>query len=71
MEVLLNGYRIEVTMVEMRIMIQLADSHEKIFSREQIVNKIYDDHGGIVSDRTIDSHVKNYATNCHHIRILK
>lgn len=57
MEVILNGNRIDVTLVELRIISLLAGSPEKIFSRDQIMEKIYDDHR-VVSDRTIDSHVK-------------
>lgn len=57
LEVVLNGNRIDLTLVEMRIIKLLAGAPEKIFSREQIMDKIYDDHR-IVSDRTIDSHVK-------------
>lgn len=57
LEVILNGSRIGLTLVEMRIIKLLAGLPEKIFSREQIMDKIYDDHR-IVSDRTIDSHVK-------------
>lgn len=57
LEVVLNGNRIEMTLVEMRIITLLANSPEKIFSRSQIMTQIYDDHR-IVSDRTIDSHVK-------------
>lgn len=57
LEVVLNGNRIDMTLVEMRIIKLLASSPEKIFSRGQIMTQIYDDHR-IVSDRTIDSHVK-------------
>lgn len=52
-----NGQRIELTHVEFRIFKLLTESPEKIFSRDRIMDYIYSDHR-IVSDRTIDSHVK-------------
>lgn len=57
LEAIVYGCRIDLTLVEMRILKLLIASPEKIFSREQIMANIYDDHR-IVSDRTIDSHVK-------------
>lgn len=57
MDVYVEGQHIDLTHVELRILKLLCHSPEKIFSREQIMDFIYDDHR-IVSDRTIDSHVK-------------
>lgn len=45
------------THVEYRLLKLLASEPGRIFSREQLMNAMYDDHR-IVSDRTIDSHVK-------------
>jgi two-component system response regulator BaeR len=45
------------THVEYRLLKLLASEPGRIFSREQLMNAMYDDHR-IVSDRTIDSHIK-------------
>lgn len=47
----------ELTFVEFRLLKKLKDSKGRIFNREQLMDSIYDD-GRIVSDRTIDSHIK-------------
>lgn len=48
---------VELTIVEVRLL-QLLMAHPKqIFSRDQIINRIYDDRR-VVSDRTVDSHIK-------------
>ena len=36
----------------------MHDQPGRVFSRDQLLNAIYDDHR-IVTDRTIDSHIKN------------
>lgn len=48
---------LELTYVEFRLLAQLYSQPGRIFSRDQLINNIYDDHR-IVSDRTIDSHIK-------------
>lgn len=57
LEANVNGHVVPLTLVEMRILKLLVESPEKILSRNKIMDNIYDDHR-IVSDRTIDSHVK-------------
>lgn len=47
----------ELTLVEANLLRLLQHHPRQIFSREQIINQIYNDHR-IVSDRTIDSHIK-------------
>ncbi|BCD99987.1 response regulator [Marinicellulosiphila megalodicopiae] len=47
----------ELTCVEFKLLDALMSRPGKIFSRDQLMNSIYDD-GRIVSDRTIDSHIK-------------
>lgn len=49
---------IDLTPVEFRLLCTLVASPERVFSRNQLMVAAYDD-GRIVSDRTIDSHVKN------------
>jgi len=48
---------ITLTAVEFEIMRTLSHSPGNIFSRSQLIERIYHDHR-IVSDRTVDSHIK-------------
>jgi two-component system response regulator BaeR len=52
-----RGGEIQLTAVEYALLRVLHRAPGKILSRGQLMDKIYDDHR-IVSDRTIDSHVK-------------
>ncbi len=47
----------ELTTVEYRIFETLYQAPNRIFSRDQLMDRAYED-GRIVSDRTIDSHIK-------------
>lgn len=51
------GSKAELTKVEFLLFAALFRNPGRIFSRDQIMNSIYDDRH-VVSDRTIDSHVK-------------
>ena len=48
---------VQLTMVEFQLFETLYKAPGRIFSRGQLIDRIYDDHR-IVSDRTIDSHIK-------------
>jgi two-component system response regulator BaeR len=48
---------IELTLVEFNLLKKLHSSHGRILNRDQLMDSIYSD-GRIVSDRTIDSHIK-------------
>lgn len=48
---------IELTFVEYNLLNKLFNANGRIFNRDQLMDSIYDD-GRIVSDRTIDSHIK-------------
>lgn len=48
---------LELTSVEFQLLKTLYDYPGQIFSREQLIQKIYQDHR-VVSDRTVDSHIK-------------
>ena len=48
---------IELTFVEFNLLKKLYDAKGRIFNRDQLMDSIYSD-GRIVSDRTIDSHIK-------------
>ena len=52
------GRALELTPVEFRLLKMLAEAPGRVFSRQQLLNGLYEDHR-IVTDRTIDSHVKN------------
>ena len=52
-----RGRSLALTAVEFRLLQRLVSEPGRIFSRNQLMDSIYDDHR-IVSDRTIDSHVK-------------
>lgn len=53
-----QGQVLDLTPVEFRLLALLASQPGRVFSRDQLMNKIYVD-GRVVSDRTVDSHVKN------------
>lgn len=54
----LDGVMLDLTPVEFRLLALLASQPGRIFSRDQVLDGLYDDHR-IVTDRTVDSHVKN------------
>ncbi|EUD07647.1 two-component system response regulator BaeR [Providencia alcalifaciens] len=49
---------LELTPAEFRLLKFLSDNAGTVFSRDQLLDILYDDHR-VVTDRTIDSHVKN------------
>lgn len=49
---------LDLTPAEFRLLKTLAQEPGKVFSREQLLNHLYDDYR-VVTDRTIDSHIKN------------
>jgi two-component system response regulator BaeR len=53
----LNGMDLDLTAVEFKLLDFLAANPGRIYSRDQLMDRIYSDHR-IVSDRTIDSHIK-------------
>jgi two-component system response regulator BaeR len=56
--VLIDDINIELTAVEFQLLSTLSKEPGRIFSRQQLMNSSYQDHR-VVSDRTIDSHIKN------------
>ncbi|PKH02776.1 two-component system response regulator BaeR [Psychromonas sp. MB-3u-54] len=54
----LNQQAIILTPAEFRLLSVFNKHPEQVFSREQLMTQIYSD-GRIVTDRTIDSHIKN------------
>jgi len=53
----LNGFVCELTVIEFKLLELLLREPGKIFSRQFIMDNIYNDYR-IVSDRTVDSHIK-------------
>jgi len=58
MECVLEGDNVVLTLVEFRLLYAMVERVGKIFSRDQLMAVAYTD-GRIVSDRTIDTHIKN------------
>jgi two-component system response regulator BaeR len=54
---LLNGHDLELTAVEFKLLQFLVANAGRIYGRQQLMDRIYPDER-IVSDRTIDSHIK-------------
>jgi len=54
----LNGALLVLTPVEFRILALLADDPGRVYTRDKMMGCMYPD-SRIVSDRTVDSHVKN------------
>lgn len=56
-QAIINGKRLFLTVVEFHLLSLLADNPGRVFSRNQLIERIYPDQR-IVSDRTVDSHIK-------------
>jgi len=54
----LNGHVLDLTPVEFRLLGVLYGSQGRVYSREQLLDRIYDDQRA-VTDRAVDSHIKN------------
>ncbi len=57
-EARVHGQALSLTPVEFRLLGKLSSQPGRVFSREQLIGALYADHR-VVSDRTVDSHVKN------------
>lgn len=58
MRVLLSGTALSLTPVEFRILAELIDHPDRVYSRQQLLDVAHEDQRDI-SDRTVDSHIKN------------
>lgn len=58
MRAVLNEQRLDLTPVEFKLLATLARHPGRVYRRDELLDLIYDDFRAI-SDRTIDSHVKN------------
>jgi two-component system response regulator BaeR len=66
-KVSLDGKDIELTPVEFRLLAALAAAPGRVFSRDGLLEKLYADHR-VVTDRTVDAHVKNLRRKLEEIR---
>lgn len=57
MQATVKGISLTLTLVEYQLFKLLAEKPGRIFSRDQLMDRIYSDQR-VVSDRTIDSHIK-------------
>jgi two-component system response regulator BaeR len=57
-EARVHGQALTLTPVEFRLLGRLALQPGRVFSRQQLITAAYRDHR-VVSDRTVDSHIKN------------
>jgi two-component system response regulator BaeR len=57
LSVTINGALLSLTSVEYALLKRLAEHPGRIYSRDQLMDSIYNDHR-VVNDRTIDSHIK-------------
>jgi two-component system response regulator BaeR len=64
---LLDGEALKLTPVEFRLLALLMRSPGRIFQRDYLLDQLYDDHR-VVTDRTIDSHIKNLRRKLQAIR---
>jgi two-component system, OmpR family, response regulator BaeR len=53
-----HGQPLSLTPVEFRLLKTFLEAPKRVFSRSQLIDRAYMDHR-IVSDRTMDSHIKN------------
>ncbi len=54
----INGQILDLTPVEFRLLKTLSSQIGRVFSRDQLIDKLYDDRR-VVTHRTVDTHIKN------------
>jgi two-component system response regulator BaeR len=53
-----QGVQLDLTRVEFRLLQTFSQAPGRVFSRDQLLDRVYDD-GRAVTDRTVDSHIRN------------
>jgi two-component system response regulator BaeR len=66
-QVVLDGKTLDLTPVEFRLIAALAAAPGRVFPRDHLLEKLYADHR-VVTDRTVDAHVKNLRRKIEEIR---
>lgn len=62
----LSGTPLDLTPAELRLLHLFFKAPGRVFSREQLLERLHDDNR-IVTDRTIDTHVKNLRRKLHQV----
>ena len=57
-EIRLHDKLLDLTPAEFRLLATLHNTPGRVYTRDQLMNQLYNDHR-IVTDRTVDSHIKN------------
>ncbi|QJI32100.1 response regulator [Pseudomonas sp. ADAK18] len=60
-----GGIALDLTPVELRLLKTLANTPGRVFSRDQLLDRLYFDHR-VVTDRTVDSHIRNLRRKLEH-----
>jgi two-component system response regulator BaeR len=63
----LDGRELDLTPVEFRLLQALASAPGRVFARERLLERIYEDHR-VVTDRTVDAHIKNLRRKLEEVR---
>ena len=63
----LDGHALDLTPVEFRLLRTLASIPGRVFARDKLLEHLYEDHR-VVTDRTVDTHVKNLRRKLEEIR---
>lgn len=63
----LDDQGLGLTRVEFRLLKTLANPPGRVWSRDQLLDRMYDD-GRVVSDRTVDSHITNLRRKLQQVR---
>ena len=63
----IDGKPLDLTPVEFRLLAMLAEAPGKVFSRASLLERLYPDHR-VVTDRTVDTHVKNLRRKLAELR---
>jgi len=63
----LDGRALDLTPVEFRLLRTLASIPGRVFARDKLLEHLYEDHR-VVTDRTVDTHVKNLRRKLEEIR---
>ena len=66
MQALYHGRRLELTRYEFRLLALLAQSPGRVYSRESLMEKVWDDDSPSL-DRTVDAHIKSLRAKCREI----
>ncbi|GAB6070138.1 two-component system response regulator BaeR [Thiomicrorhabdus hydrogeniphila] len=58
MQVWVNNQLLNLTPAEFKLLVHFNHHEGQVFNRDQLIDRIYSD-GRVITDRTIDSHIKN------------